>query len=341
LFFLIFNIYIKLKSKFMARPFAYNPSGATISGCIQVGDIAIGVASQDYFPRPGGVLWWNGPDENPGYIIAKAITNGSQPNSINRITGNGQTASIGFNRSETKTDESFLDLVKIAYGQVFGSASEAKTWLNNNGYWTSWEDTWKYNSSVNLSWPSDTTGYTLYTGSVTSIDDGYASTPITLTTDFYTNGQSSNQLYVSTNGYFTIGNGSGSIISTPQTLSNPAAMAANPSDNWLQLGLTNTDGDVQNIYYQTGNNGNKHFVKLIVYAGTYGNPTSPTSYVINFYRDSVYQWLETRVKSNVRGNAGPYNDVDVSQQSSTTSRVWRGDLNGQNWEYLGFGSIES
>lgn len=325
----------------MARPFAYNPSGATISGYIQVGDIAVGVASQDYFPKPGGVLWWNGPDENPGYIIAKAITNGSQPNSINRITGNGQTASIGFNRSESKTDESFLDLVKVAYGQVFGSASEAKTWLNNNGYWTSWEDTWKYNPSINLSWPSSTTGYTLYTGGITSVDDGSTNVAITLTTDFYTNGQSSNQLYVSTNGYFTIGSGSGNIISTPQSLSSPAAMAANPSDNWLQLGLTNTDGDVQNIYYQTGNNGNKHFVKLIVYAGTYGSTTTPTSYVINFYRDSVYQWLETRVKSNIRGNAGPYNDIDVSQQASTTSQVWRGDLNGQNWEYLGTGSIES
>lgn len=126
----------------MARPFAYNPSGATISGCIQVGDIAVGVASQDYFPKPGGVLWWNGPDENPGYVIAKSISSGNQPNSINRITSNGQTASIGFNRSEAKTEESFLDLVKVLFGTTHSTGEDAKAWLEANGYWTSYT-TWE------------------------------------------------------------------------------------------------------------------------------------------------------------------------------------------------------
>lgn len=126
----------------MARPFAYNPSQTPIPGTIQVGDIAVGVASQDYFPKPGGVQWWNGPDENPGYIIAKAITNGSQPNSINRITSNGQTASIGFNRSEQKTEESFLDLVAVSFGQTFSTGDDAKSWLETNGYWTSYT-TWE------------------------------------------------------------------------------------------------------------------------------------------------------------------------------------------------------
>ena len=39
------------------------------------------------------------------------------------------------------------------------------------------------------------------------------------------------------------------------------------------------------------------------------------------------------------GNAGPYNAIDVSQPSSVQSRVWRGNLNGQNWVYLGTGSV--
>lgn len=325
----------------MARPFAYNPSGATISGCIQVGDIAVGVASQDYFPKPGNVLWWNEPDEGPGYIIAKSIPSGNQPNSINRITSNGQTASIGFYRSESKTDESFLDLVKVAYGQIFGSASEAKTWLNNNGYWTSWEDTWNFNSGGSLSWPSDTTGYTLYNGGVTNVDDGYTNIPIVAIESYEMDAQgASSNVYVSTNGYITFGQGSGSIISSPQGQSNPAAVAANPSDNWLQPGLTNTDGDVQNIYYQTGGRVGRSFIKFIVYAGTYGSTTTPTSWVLNFYKDSVYQWVETRAKSNLRGNAGPYNDIDVSQTASTQTKVWRGDLNGQNWVYMGTGTIQ-
>lgn len=122
----------------MARPFAFNPSGATISGCIQVGDIAVGVEAQDYFTQPGGVHWWNGPDESLGYIIAKTVPSGNQPNSINRITGNGQTASIGFNRSEVKTEESFLNLVKILYDQTFVDGDDAKDWLEANGYWTSY-----------------------------------------------------------------------------------------------------------------------------------------------------------------------------------------------------------
>ena len=122
----------------MARPFAYNPSQTPIPGTIQVGDIAVGVASQDYFPKPGGVQWWNGPNETTGYIIAKTVTSGNQPNSINRITGNGQTASIGFNRSEQKTEESFLDMVKVLFNQTFTEGDDAKDWLEANGYWTSY-----------------------------------------------------------------------------------------------------------------------------------------------------------------------------------------------------------
>ena len=84
---------------------------------------------------------------------------------------------------------------------------------------------------------------------------------------------------------------------------------------------------------------NKYYIKNIVYAGTYGAATTPTSYLINFYRDNNYQWLETRVKSNTRGNAGPYNSPDVSQPAQSISKVWRGDLNGLNWVYMGTGSV--
>jgi hypothetical protein len=117
-------------------------------------------------------------------------------------------------------------------------------------------------------------------------------------------------------------------------------MCANPGDNWLQPGLVSSDNDTQNLYYATGVNGvGQYYVKILVYGGTYNNITFPKSWVANFYRDSAYQWLEVRAKSNVVGNAGPYNSVDVSQPSSTISRVWRGDLNGQNWVYLGTGTV--
>jgi len=47
-------------------------------------------------------------------------------------------ASLGFWRSQSMTDESFLSLVLNKTGQTFATGKEAKTWLNNNGYWTSY-----------------------------------------------------------------------------------------------------------------------------------------------------------------------------------------------------------
>lgn len=199
--------------------------------------------------------------------------------------------------------------------------------------------TYSYNSAVLLSWPSSGSEYTLYTGAITSNDDGYTSTPITLPVAFSTNNQSSTNLYVSTNGYFTLTSGAGSILSGP-TVASPATMAANPADLWLQKGLVMSDGDAQNVYYQTSTDGIKSYVKLLVYAGTYQATTTPKSWIANFYRDSTYEWLEVRAKSNAVGNAGPYNAVSVASPSSTTSKVWRGDLTGRNWVYMGTGSVQ-
>ena len=51
-----------------ARPFAYN-TGAPISGTTQTGDLAVGVSDEPYSDNYGGVIWWNGPDEELGYVI--------------------------------------------------------------------------------------------------------------------------------------------------------------------------------------------------------------------------------------------------------------------------------
>lgn len=314
---------------------SYN-TGSTISGTIQIGDLGVEQQPQEYAAFPGGVRWWGTPDLNLGYVIAHTVPAMNQPNPLSIPAG------VGFWRSKFLTEESFLSLSNVIpprIGQTpFTGATEAKDWLNANGYWTSYSDTWKYNSVTLLNWPAGSSGYTLYNGGFTSIDDGFQNTPLTVQT-FTMNGVSSTSLYVSTNGYFTLGVGSGGIYSSPQQSSNPAIVGANLGDLWLQPGLTSSDGDVQNLYYQTISNGDKYAIKLLVYCGRYGNPTNPFSYLLNFYRDSQYQWVETRAKSNVIGNAGPYNAIDVSQGASTTSRVWRGDLNGQNWVYMGTGSI--
>lgn len=114
-----------------ARPFAYN-TGSTISGTEQLGDLAIGVDPLDYSEQPGGVRWWNGPDEDLGYIIAISVPSGGQPNPFDI------PAYVGFERSETKTEQSFVNLVNQLFVQSFTTGNECKTYLNNNGYWTSW-----------------------------------------------------------------------------------------------------------------------------------------------------------------------------------------------------------
>jgi len=117
-----------------SRPFAYNPSRVPISGTEQVGDLAIGISEQYYSEGLGGVRWWNGPDEDPGYIICYPFSAGTKP------SPDGNVAYIGFKRSQFKTEESFVNMSNaFADGQAtFSSGTEAYLWLNLNGYWTSY-----------------------------------------------------------------------------------------------------------------------------------------------------------------------------------------------------------
>ena len=114
-----------------SRPFAYN-TGSSISGTNQIGDLAIGVSSQDYSSNPGGIKWWQGADEDLGYVIAYSQPDGQHP------TPTDVLASVGFKRSALKTEGSFIALANQVAGQSFASGNDAKTWLNANGYWTSW-----------------------------------------------------------------------------------------------------------------------------------------------------------------------------------------------------------
>lgn len=121
-----------------ARPFAYN-TGSPIPGTLQIGDLAIGVDPLDYSTNPGGVQWWNGPDEDLGYVIAHPTPAGNQPNPL------GIPAYLGFWRSEFLTETSFIGIAQYVSNQhgspqTFTTGSSAKTWLNANGYWTSYDE---------------------------------------------------------------------------------------------------------------------------------------------------------------------------------------------------------
>ncbi len=110
-----------------SRPFTYNPSpNPLISGTTQVGDIAIGVnPNLDYFGGAGGVQWWQGPDEELGYIVAKPISPLTQPNPLNIPAG------VAFGRS-LFTEQSFIDLAEsLSSGTTFATGNDASTWLTD------------------------------------------------------------------------------------------------------------------------------------------------------------------------------------------------------------------
>jgi len=113
-------------------PIAYNPSQSPIDGTEQLGDLAIGTTEQDYSSSPGGVTWWMGPEDSVGYVIAVPVSGNTQPTEIP-----GVFASVGFFQSVDSTENSFVELTNSVFGQNFTTGTECKTWLNDNGYWTS------------------------------------------------------------------------------------------------------------------------------------------------------------------------------------------------------------
>ena len=112
------------------RLFTYN-SGAPISGATQYGNIAIADLPVN------GYTWWAGPDENLGYIIAHEDTN---PNVRTERKGVAtiSTNSVGFWGTSTQSDASFLTMVNGLFSATYSNAFTAASWLNTNGYWTSW-----------------------------------------------------------------------------------------------------------------------------------------------------------------------------------------------------------
>jgi hypothetical protein len=114
-----------------ARPFAYNPTQATITGTTNVGTLCVGVSALDYSSKPGGLTWWMGPDEASSYVVCKDVSAQNFPTPV------GDLGSVQFWRS-SNTDESFRSLVQTISGTSQATASAASDWLSSNGYWTNW-----------------------------------------------------------------------------------------------------------------------------------------------------------------------------------------------------------
>lgn len=122
-----------------SRPFCYNPSpNPPISGTEQVGSIAAGISTGFYIDP--SFEWWNGPDEDPGYVIAYIDPTGDHPNAPERILMTNYICHLGFARTSTKSEAEFVQLATSLTGNnTLTSGLQAKTTLISLGMWSSYQ----------------------------------------------------------------------------------------------------------------------------------------------------------------------------------------------------------
>jgi hypothetical protein len=193
-----------------SRPFAYN-TGATISGTIQVGNVCVGVADLKYATNPGGLRWYNGPDEDLGYIVAVPATEG-------RSVGNmspGLTAQIAFKRSPLKTEASYVSYTNYTFGNTFASSGDVVSWLNANGRYTSFPGIGTTGMILNYAVPISNS----YPGSGATVNDLVGNSNAELV---------NSPGYTSSNGGYLTFNGTDQYLLTSTNL-NPKLSPANTS----------------------------------------------------------------------------------------------------------------
>jgi prepilin-type processing-associated H-X9-DG protein len=150
-----FNIYY-MPINYAAK---YNPSKTQITGCTQVGNIAVStdMSITNLSGFSGGI------DDTNGYVIISDTVNAGL---VGRSTANhvgvvSSTPSVPtYWRSPLRSSDSFINLSNRLplrkYQTPFSTGSEAKTWLNNNGYFTDFNPSELlalYNASNSSSYP--------------------------------------------------------------------------------------------------------------------------------------------------------------------------------------------
>jgi len=113
-----------------SRPFAYN-TGSTIEGTTQVGSLAVGTPVIGFSETKR--IWWNGPDEELGYVIANSVPNNTQPTPIKDVK-----ASVGFFRTNGLSEQSFAALASKILNMDLRNGNDASYQLTINGFWNSW-----------------------------------------------------------------------------------------------------------------------------------------------------------------------------------------------------------
>ncbi len=128
-------------------PVAYKTGGGSIAGTTKIGNLYAGTSPQDYgeVGANNGVVFYSTPNEELGYVIAHEDPSGGH----NGKPGN-VPAYVGFWRSPLKTEESFLEFTNGLFNQNFTGGTDAATWLNANGYWTSYVPSRPYTELQNI-----------------------------------------------------------------------------------------------------------------------------------------------------------------------------------------------
>lgn len=116
-------------------PVAFH-TGSTIPGTTQIGNLSVGTTTQDYgvVGANNGIVYYSTPDQDLGYVIAHDDLSGGHLGKPGNIP-----AKVGFWRSQALTENSFVELVNGLFNQSFSNGTQAKNYLETNGYWTSWD----------------------------------------------------------------------------------------------------------------------------------------------------------------------------------------------------------
>jgi hypothetical protein len=100
-----------------SRPFAYNPTGGNIPGTEQIGDLAVGLPTSGFDST--SLEWWNGPEEESGYVVAKPKSADDQPTPLLYNPSDGSKGWMSLSTTYRGNDISLSNNAQTAY-QQFG-----------------------------------------------------------------------------------------------------------------------------------------------------------------------------------------------------------------------------
>lgn len=322
-----------------ARPFTYNPD-AQIPGTEKYGNLSVG------FPTSGfestGLQWWNGPDEDLGYVIAKlSVDINGDPQQPTPVVG--QLGNVGFFRTQSKDDNLFVELSNAVTGQNFTTPSEAKTWLESNEYWTSYME---ITTTTTLT-PTTTTTTVLPTGVVLNLDAiNYTGSGDWLDTSGNDNNgtlvnsptySSNEDGYFELSGGFYAGSGSGLYdhirVLDDNTLDTMSEISI---EMWVNISTFSAPSSVNMLFSKRGTTSNGYVGFFTNTAVTFRIGTSSPSQLVWSTTLSLNTWQQIVITVGSGGSKIYHNGVEVVNNPSyvgnfsnidTTANLLIGDIN--------------